>query len=70
MSDGHLWFSIFSRSLSNKFTRLQRCTCCFVLFFLTMFFNILYYDLIEEEEDNDQLILSFGPFHIKLQQVK
>ncbi|CAF4201484.1 unnamed protein product, partial [Adineta steineri] len=33
ISDGHLWFSIFSRPPSNKFTRVQRCTCCFVLFF-------------------------------------
>ncbi|CAF1293793.1 unnamed protein product, partial [Adineta steineri] len=28
VSDGHLWFSIFSRPPSNKFTRVQRCTCC------------------------------------------
>ncbi|CAF4190333.1 unnamed protein product, partial [Adineta steineri] len=30
VSDGHLWFSIFSRPPSNQFTRVQRCTCCFV----------------------------------------
>ncbi|UJR06735.1 hypothetical protein I4U23_011024 [Adineta vaga] len=29
ISDGHLWFSIFSRPPSNRFTRVQRCTCCF-----------------------------------------
>src|ERR1700733_5593961 len=41
VSDGHLWFSIFSRPPSNKFTRVQRCTCCFVLLFLSMFLNIM-----------------------------
>jgi hypothetical protein len=30
VSEGHLWFSIFSRPPSNEFTRVQRCTCCFV----------------------------------------
>ncbi|UJR16862.1 hypothetical protein I4U23_003760 [Adineta vaga] len=48
ISDGHLWFSIFSRPPSNQFTRVQRCTCCFVLFFVSMFLNIMYYDLQSE----------------------
>jgi hypothetical protein len=50
VSDGHLWFSIFSHPPSNKFTRVQRCTCCFVLLFITMLLNIMYYDLSAEAE--------------------
>ncbi len=67
ISDGHLWFSIFNRPLSNKFTRVQRCTCCFVLLFISMFFNIMYYDLTKE--DNYNVSLSFGPFYLTLQQI-
>ncbi|CAF1670733.1 unnamed protein product, partial [Adineta ricciae] len=48
VSDGHLWFSIFSRPPSNQFTRVQRCTCCFVLLLVSMFLNIMYYDLQNE----------------------
>ena len=43
--DRHLWFSIFARLPSTGFTRVQRCTCCFVLLFISMLFNIMYYDL-------------------------
>lgn len=46
-SDDHLWFSIFSRPYPNKFTRVQRCTSCFVLLLLSMCLNILYYAQLE-----------------------
>jgi amino acid permease len=68
MSDGHLWFSIFSRPPSNQFARVQRCTCCFVLLFISMLLNIMYYDLTKEM--NQSTSLSFGPFLITFQQVK
>jgi hypothetical protein len=69
VSEGHLWFSIFSRPPSNKFTRVQRCTCCFVLFFLSMFLNIMYYDLQQEADLNNSTSLSFGSINITPQQV-
>ena len=69
MSDDHLWFSIFSRPLSNQFTRVQRCTCCFVLFFLSMLFNILYYDLNKQNQSTGTISLTFGPLFIPLQQI-
>jgi hypothetical protein len=68
MSDGHLWFSIFSHSSSNQFTRVQRCTCCFVLLFISMCLNIMYYGLTKESTNG--VSLAFGPFFITLQQVK
>jgi hypothetical protein len=67
VSDNHLWFSIFSRPSSNQFTRVQRCTCCFVLLFISMFINIMYYDLSNEVQSNNSL--SFGPLHITSEQV-
>ncbi|CAF4193018.1 unnamed protein product, partial [Adineta steineri] len=68
VSDGHLWFSIFSRPPSTKFTRVQRCTCCFVLLFISMFLNIMYYDLSNEAKTNSAS-LSFDSFYINPQQI-
>ena len=70
--DGHLWFSIFSRPASNQFTRAQRCTCCFVLFFISMFLNIMYYDLSNEPKISNSTntnSLSLGPVYLSSQQI-
>lgn len=72
ISDGHLWFSIFSRPLSTRFTRVQRCTCCFVLLFMSMLLNIMYYDVMQEAKSSNQIQstgLSIGPLYISGQQV-
>jgi polycystin 1L2 len=70
MSEGHLWFSIFSRPPTSKFTRVQRCTCCFVLLFTTMFFNILYYEQSEASKTvNSNTGLSLGPFYFSREEV-
>ena len=70
VSDGHLWFSIFSRPPANQFTRVQRCTCCFVLFFLSMFLNIMYYDLSNQAQINNSTnILRLGPLYISREQI-
>ncbi len=72
VSEGHLWFSIFARPPSSKFTCVQRCTCCFVLFFISMLLNILYYDQTQEANTNVKTndgSLSFGPLHITSKQV-
>ncbi|CAF1447475.1 unnamed protein product [Adineta steineri] len=72
VSDGHLWFSIFSRPPSYKFTCVQRCTCCFVLFFISMLINIMYYDLSNEANTSSEThngTLSIGPCYIAPQQV-
>ncbi|CAF1549867.1 unnamed protein product, partial [Adineta steineri] len=70
VSEGHLWFSIFSRPPSDKFTRVQRCTCCFVFLFQSMFLNILYYNQISEAKAaNNTTSLSFGPLYITPQQI-
>jgi polycystin 1L2 len=67
VSDGHLWFSIYSRPPSSQFTRVQRCTCCFVLLFTAMLLNIMYYDLSKESTTVDGL--SLGPMYITREQV-
>ncbi|XP_019634629.1 PREDICTED: polycystic kidney disease protein 1-like 2 [Branchiostoma belcheri] len=43
-SDGHLWFSVFSRPTRSNFTRVQRVTCCLSLLFCTMVSNAMWYE--------------------------
>ncbi|CAF1645338.1 unnamed protein product, partial [Adineta ricciae] len=70
LSSDHLWFSIFSRPPSNKFTRVQRCTSCFVLFFTAMLMNIMYYDLSKQAQNTNQsFLLTMGPLYITPQQI-
>ena len=70
VSEGHLWFSIFSRPPSNRFTRVQRCTCCFVLLLTSMLLNILYYDqAAEAKASQGSGGLSMGPLFVTPQQV-
>ncbi|CAF4336013.1 unnamed protein product, partial [Adineta steineri] len=42
-SDGHLWFSVFSRPVRSNFTRLQRISCCISFLFCTMISNAMFY---------------------------
>ncbi|UJR08126.1 hypothetical protein I4U23_012402 [Adineta vaga] len=72
ISDKHLWISIFSRPPSAKFSCVQRCTCCFVLFFSSMLLNIMYYDLSNDAKMSNKTTtfdLSFGPVHITPEQI-
>ncbi|CAF0948943.1 unnamed protein product [Adineta ricciae] len=72
ISDSHLWFSIFSRPPSSKFTRVQRCTCCFVLIMVSMFLNIMYYDLTNEAKTNtamNSVGIRIGSFSLTFEQV-
>ncbi|XP_037671501.1 polycystic kidney disease protein 1-like 2 [Choloepus didactylus] len=41
--DGHLWYSIFSRSPRSSFTRAQRMSCCFSLLLCTMLTSIMFW---------------------------
>ena len=66
-TDDHLWFSIFSFSMSNRLTRMQRCTLCFLLFILSLLFNILYYDISNGSSSTSSVQL--GPVAISFQQV-
>ena len=72
MSDSHLWYSIFARPVHSSFTRLDRVTCCFVLLFISMLFNIIYYDMdattesVKSQKDG----LHLGPFSLIFEKVK
>lgn len=67
LSDGHMWFSIFGRPVHSSFTRTDRLTCCFVLLFLSMLMNIMYYGVSKTAPDSESL--NIGPVKITPQQV-
>ena len=70
LSDGHLWLSVFIRPVQSTFTRLDRVTCCFVLLYITMLMNILYYgqaDTSSSDAVNNQL--QIGPLTLTPQQI-
>jgi hypothetical protein len=73
MADNHLWFSIFAHHVPilNKFTRVQRCTCCFVFLFMSLLMNIIYYDTPDTNATTVEAIdgLSFGSFYFAKEQV-
>jgi polycystin 1L2 len=67
LSDGHMWFSIIGRPVHSSFTRTDRLTCCFVLLFLSMLMNIMYYGVSKTAPDSESL--NIGPVKITPQQV-
>lgn len=70
LSDGHLWFSVFSQPPAIRFTRVQRCISCFTLLFTVMLLNILYYDQTQEKYAEERVGgLLLGPFYFSPQEV-
>ena len=77
LSDSHLWYSVFARPVHSSFTRLDRVTCCFVILYLTMLMNIIYYGASNEVHRNNTYLLDsqavlfnvFGIFKVSLEQV-
>jgi hypothetical protein len=70
LSDGHLWFSVFSQPPAIRFTRVQRCISCFTLLFTVMLLNILYYDQTQEKHAEATVGgLLLGPFYFSPQEV-
>ena len=43
LTDGHIWFSVFHRPPTSRFTRVQRVTCCIALLFSSMLASIAFY---------------------------
>ena len=66
LGDGHLWLSILTSPVQSSFTRLDRLTCCVVLLYLSMLFNILYYN---QEQSIKRGFIQLGPYSISTIQV-
>lgn len=69
-SDGHLWFSVFSRPVRSNFTRLQRISCCISLLFCTMISNAMFYRQDTQATANKAgVLLKIGPLEFTLTQL-
>jgi polycystin 1L2 len=66
LSDNHLWVSLVSKPTLSSFYRVDRLTCCFVLLFLTMLVDILYY---EQDTSSHKNMLKIGPFYLTQAQI-
>ncbi len=67
MNDGHLWLSIFTRPPYSAFSRVERITCSFVMLFISMLINILYYGNFSENLIDDGSPI--GPFYFSVNEV-
>jgi len=69
-SDGHLWFSVFSRPVRSNFTRLQRISCCISLLFCTMISNAMFYRQDTQAAVNKAgVLMKIGPIQFTLTQL-
>ncbi len=67
LSDDHIWFSVVASRTSNRFTRVQRLSCCLCLLFTAMIANAMFYGTIDSSTAPGFVI---GPFSISFQQVQ
>ena len=67
LTDSHLWLSIFNRPIYSSFTRLDRVTCGFVFIYISMLFNILYYQKYTSSVDYSTI--DFALLKISTEQV-
>ena len=65
--DGHLWFSIFFKPAQSTFTRIERVTVCFVLLYVSMLMNVMYYGMAAQSKTQGGL--EIGPIIISIEQV-
>lgn len=45
LGDDHVWWSVFTRPFRSRFTRANRVTVCYVMFWLSMMANAVFYDV-------------------------
>ncbi|CAF1019415.1 unnamed protein product [Rotaria sordida] len=70
LSDGHLWFSVFSRPVRSNFTRLQRISCCMSLLFCSMISNAMFYRQDTQTTVNKAgVLIKIGPIEFTLTQI-
>ncbi len=63
--DGHLWFSVVTKPIRSRFTRVQRLTCVLTVLFTTMLTNIYNFNArTYMEADDDVVLLKLGTIKI------
>lgn len=67
LKDGHLWFSVFMRPPTSRFTRVQRVSCCMALLYLSMLVNAMWYERVPPKPRSSAL--EIGPFSLSPEQI-
>ncbi|OWK61648.1 Polycystic kidney disease protein 1-like 2 [Lonchura striata] len=67
--DGHIWYSVFSRSPRSSFTRAQRVSCCFSLLLCTMLTSIMFWG-VPKDPAEQKMDLGNNPHHCLGRQIE
>ena len=67
LTDGHLWFSVFTRPAKSNFTRVQRLSCCLSITLCTMLANAMFYEVNDQSSKGTSVHL--GPFIFSVEQL-
>ena len=53
LADRHMWLSVIERPAHNRFSRVERLTCCVTCLYAFMCVNAMWYGLIKTREGNN-----------------
>ena len=67
-SDLHLWYSVFNKPIGSLFSLLNRVTCCFLSFYLSMLLITVFYTS-SNVNSKDSISLNLSIFNLNKQQV-
>ena len=69
LGDAHIWFSIFMRPPTSRFTRLQRLSCCLTILCLTMVSSAMFYGAGPASAEDDANAIAIGPVRVSLKMI-
>ncbi|KAL9976392.1 hypothetical protein ACROYT_G013690 [Oculina patagonica] len=65
LTEMHIWISVVAKARRNRFTRVQRASCCLSVLLTAMLANAMFYKLVSKSEQGIQL----GPLKFSSRQV-
>ena len=65
LTEKHIWVSVIAKPRRNRFTRVQRASCCLSLLLTAMLANAMFYELDGKSED----VIQIGPLKFTWRQV-
>ena len=69
LGDAHIWFSIFLRPPTSRFTRLQRLSCCLTILCLTMVSSAMFFGAGPASAADDANAIAIGPIKLSLKMI-
>ena len=65
LTDEHLWFSLVTKPVHSRFTRIQRLTCILAIFFSAMLINIWNFsNRLSVNENDDPVLFTLGTLKV------